>query len=67
MEVELRIRYTHVIKKIGAIEEGVLRSHVILEDGYVRDSVIFSIIKSDWPQTKLTLESRLEKLSDNKF
>ncbi len=51
------------IKKIGAIEEGVLRHHMILEDGFIRDTVMFSVIKSDWFQIKLILQSRLEKLS----
>jgi RimJ/RimL family protein N-acetyltransferase len=36
------------VKKIGAKEEGILRQHIILEDGYVRDTVVYSIIKSDW-------------------
>jgi len=33
------------VKKIGATEEGVLRHHLILEDGFIRDTVVFSIIK----------------------
>lgn len=48
------------IKKLGAIEEGVLRHHMVLEDGFIRDSVMFSMIKPDWPQIKLTLQARLE-------
>ena len=32
------------IKKLGAVEEGVLRHHMILEDGFIRDTVIFSIV-----------------------
>jgi RimJ/RimL family protein N-acetyltransferase len=47
------------IKKMGAVEEGVLRYHMILENGYMRDTVMFSIIKLDWPHVKLILESRL--------
>lgn len=50
------------IKKLGAVEEGVLRHHMILEDGFIRDTVIFSITKLDWPQVKSTLQSRLDKL-----
>lgn len=48
------------IKKLGATEEGILRQHMIVENGYVRDSVIFSIIKPDWPQVKSSLEKRLQ-------
>jgi N-acetyltransferase len=48
------------IKKIGAMEEGVLRYHMILEDGYIRDSVIFSIVKPDWPRVKSILQLKLK-------
>lgn len=47
------------VKKLGAIEEGTLRKHSILENGYVRDTVIFSIIQSDWPMVRRHLRSRL--------
>ena len=50
------------IKKLGAIEEGVLRQHMILKDGHIRDTVVFSIIKSDWSQVKMSLQSRLDQL-----
>ncbi len=56
-------RSRSAIKKIGATEEGVLRHHMILEDGFIRDTVMFSIIKPDWSQIKSILQSRLEKLS----
>ena len=43
------------IARIGATEEGILRSHMIMRDGRVRDSVIFSITQGDWPEVKKTL------------
>ncbi|MEO6405073.1 MAG: GNAT family protein [Ferruginibacter sp.] len=42
------------MKKIGAIQESILRRHMIHEDGYLRDSVYFSFIKEEWPQIKET-------------
>ncbi|HEX2548830.1 MAG TPA: GNAT family protein [Gammaproteobacteria bacterium] len=48
------------VKKLGATEEGLLRKHMILENGYVRDTVVFSIIKSDWLNIKSLLQTRLE-------
>lgn len=51
------------IKKIGATEEGILRHHMILEDGFIRDTVIFSITKPEWPTIKLNLEIRLKNLN----
>lgn len=49
------------IKKLGAIEEGMLRHHMVLDDGFVRDTVMFSIIKPDWIQIKSKLQARIEK------
>ncbi len=34
---------------------------MILPDGYIRDSVFYSIIDSEWPQVKTRLEKMLEK------
>lgn len=36
------------VKKLGASEEGILRQHIILDDGYVRDTVVCSILKNEW-------------------
>jgi len=36
------------ILKIGATQEGVFRHHIINDDGSLRDSVFFSIIKTEW-------------------
>lgn len=47
------------IAKLGAKKEGVLRKHVILPDGYMRDTVMFSITTDEWPQVKAGLEARL--------
>jgi hypothetical protein len=37
----------------------VLRKHLILQDGYIRDTVMFSIIAEEWPAVKAGLETRL--------
>ena len=47
------------ILKLGATQEGILAKHMIMADGYVRDSVIFSIVDTDWPAVKAGLEKRL--------
>jgi RimJ/RimL family protein N-acetyltransferase len=54
------LRSQHAIEKLGAVKEGVLRNHMILPDGYIRDSVIYSILPTEWPQVKLSLEARLK-------
>jgi N-acetyltransferase len=45
--------------KLGAKEEGLLRQHIVLANGYVRDTVIFSVIKSEWQMIKNKLLARL--------
>ena len=47
------------ILRLGATQEGILRKQMIMADGYIRDSVLFSIIDSDWPAVKAGLEKRL--------
>ena len=47
------------ILKLGATQEGILRKHMVMADGHVRDSVYFSVIDTDWPAAKAGLEKRL--------
>lgn len=47
------------IAKLGATREGVLRKHRIQPDGYVRDTVYFSVIAEEWPRVRDGLISRL--------
>ncbi|MFY0544250.1 GNAT family N-acetyltransferase [Brevibacillus sp. H7] len=44
------------IERIGGVREGVLRNHMILRDGYVRDSVFFSILDREWPEVNRKLQ-----------
>ena len=45
--------------KIGAVREGVLRQYQIRPDGYVRNSVMFSVLKTEWQVVKTKLEARV--------
>jgi RimJ/RimL family protein N-acetyltransferase len=47
------------MKILGAVEEGVIRNHLIYKDGRIRDSVLFSIIKSEWPSVRDRLIKKL--------
>lgn len=49
------------ILRLGAKEEGILRNHMIMPDGRVRDSVLFSITNYDWPGVKQNLAYKLAK------
>ena len=48
------------ITRLGATQEGILRNHMIMRDGRVRDSVVYSIISSEWPGIKQKLKAKLE-------
>lgn len=47
-------RSQKAILQLGATQEGILRQHMINDDGTVRDTVYFSILKQEWPNIKTT-------------
>jgi RimJ/RimL family protein N-acetyltransferase len=47
------------MKLLGAVREGVIRNHMVYKDGRVRDSVLFSIIDSEWPAVQARLLLKL--------
>jgi RimJ/RimL family protein N-acetyltransferase len=47
------------VAKLGAVREGVLRQDTRTWSGHIRDTVVFSILDSEWPTVKLGLERRL--------
>ena len=49
------------IERLGAKRDGVLRNHMILPDGRVRDTVVYSILKNEWPAVKMNLQYLLNK------
>jgi len=51
------------VAKLGAVREGVLRRDMRTWTGHMRDTVVFSILDSEWPTVKLRLEQRLTKLT----
>jgi N-acetyltransferase len=55
------LRSQAAIERLGAVREGVLRRHMRLPDGYVRDTVYYSILSDEWPGVKAGLEERLAR------
>lgn len=49
------------ITRLGAKQDGVLRSHTRSADGALRDTVVYSILEHEWPMVRNALESRLAK------
>ena len=53
-------RSNEAIARIGAVLEGVLRKERILHDGYIRDSVYYSVIDDEWEAVKQRLIEKLQ-------
>jgi len=47
------------IERLGAVREGVWRKHMMLWDGYIRDTVYYSILDTEWLQVKRRLDGLL--------
>lgn len=47
------------IEKLGARREGVLRRYQARSNGFIRDTMIFSLVAEEWPQAKARLEERI--------
>ncbi|MFG2236721.1 GNAT family N-acetyltransferase [Streptomyces sp. NPDC048723] len=46
------------IAGLGATHEGVLRHHMVMRDGWIRDTAVYSITRPEWPEVKRALEAR---------
>jgi RimJ/RimL family protein N-acetyltransferase len=49
------------IERLGAKQDGILRSHMIAPNGTLRDTVVYSIIASEWPTAKAHLNYQLNE------
>ena len=47
------------IERLGAKQDGILRSHQVASNGVLRDTVVFSIIAPEWPTVKTHLTYQL--------
>ena len=64
--VEFRTHYINqqsrrAIERLGAKFDGILRSHLIMDNGSIRDTAVYSIIKNEWPTVRANLQWMLEK------
>ncbi|MFF5701079.1 GNAT family N-acetyltransferase [Streptomyces sp. NPDC012794] len=47
------------IARLGATEEGIMRQHMVMRDGHVRNTVIYALTRPEWPAAKAALRERL--------
>lgn len=55
------LRSQVAIERLGAAKEGVLRRHMVLPDGHVRDTVMYSIVSEEWPMVLKRLQASLRR------
>lgn len=55
------LRSRAALARIGAVEEGTLRRHMVTHDGHVRDSVYFAVVAPDWPRVRDHLAALLAR------
>jgi N-acetyltransferase len=49
------------ISRLGAVQEGIFRKHIVTASGRVRDTVYYSVIDSEWPTVKERLQQWLQR------
>jgi RimJ/RimL family protein N-acetyltransferase len=67
--VEFRTHFVNTqsrnaIERLGAKFDGVLRNHMMMANGALRDTAVYSIINSEWPTIKTHLQFKLDKPRD---
>ena len=58
---ERNVRSRQAILDLGAHHDGVLRHHIIMPDGWLRNTYVFSILRKEWPSVRDRLEARLAR------
>lgn len=56
------LRSQAAVARLGAVREGVLRRDRLTWTGYIRDTVVFSILDHEWPELKARLQARVDSL-----
>ena len=51
----------NAILRLGAKQDGILRNHRVDEHGNLRDTVVFSILDSEWKTVKTSLEFKMTR------
>lgn len=52
----------NAILKLGATQEGILRSNMVMPDGHLRDTHVYGILPHEWTEIRESLQDRLAKL-----
>lgn len=59
----INARSRAAVLKLGAIQEGVLRHDRVTWTGRIRDTVVFSVLTTEWPKVSADLDARLARFA----
>jgi len=57
----LNVASQQAIERLGAKKDGVIRHNAVRRDGSIRDTVIYSMLRGEWPEVKLQLHDQLRR------
>jgi len=55
----MNLQSRRAIERLGAKQDGVLRNHMKMANGTLRDTAVYSILNSEWPAVRANLQGRL--------
>lgn len=62
LKTDLRnTRSQQAIERLGAVREAVLRNHMVMSDGYLRTTVMYSLLREEWPSVRERLRAWLAR------
>jgi N-acetyltransferase len=57
----MNLQSRRAIERLGAKLDGILRSHMVLPNGSLRDTAVYSIIAAEWPAVRSNLVWQMER------
>ena len=57
----MNVQSRRAIERLGAKLDGILRNHMVMKNGSLRDSAVYSILPHEWPAVRANLEWQLQK------
>ncbi len=54
------------LERCGVTREGVLRRHLRVSDGFIRDSVVYSVISEEWPAAKQRAQALFARIQNRR-
>ncbi|MEO0370552.1 MAG: GNAT family protein, partial [Pseudomonadota bacterium] len=57
----MNVQSRRAIERLGAKLDGILRNHMVMANGTLRDSAVYSILPHEWPAVRANLEWHLAK------